>query len=105
VIPAIIVGTFQIASFVTVTYSTLTIRRQIMKNHMQHVNTSIMMLHMIVFFFYIFSGIGFYIALVNYAQQLRTDKNYKASRKALIMETLCIGCSFVAQICQLYILR
>jgi len=64
-----------------------------------------MVLHMVSFFFYIVSGIGFYIALYNYAKHLRTYDNEKASREAVIMDTLCTACTFFAQICQLIILR
>lgn len=75
VVPSIIVGVFQSLSFVTMTYSALKIRSHIIKNHMQHINTNIMMLHMLSFFFYVTSGIGYYIMLFNFYRHFNDSKN------------------------------
>lgn len=67
VIPQMVVGTLQIVSFVIVTYSMLKIRDYLCQKQMKsHINMNIMMLHMFSFLFYVLSGIGYYIALVNF---------------------------------------
>lgn len=105
--PQIIVGGLQILSFLTVTYSTLMIRNFIYKKKMQHhMKMTVMLLHMISFLFYVASGISYYIALINFYQHFSDpEKSSQAQLRALLIDTVVVGCTFLAQLFQLFILN
>jgi len=67
-------------------------------------NLNVMLLHMFSFLFYILSGISYYIALVNFYRHF-SDSSTKAQVRAMIIDNVVVGCTFLAQLCQIFILN
>lgn len=101
----IIVGTFQILSFVLIIYSTMWIRRLIGSQQLAAtINSRMMALHAISCFAYILSGIVDYIVVFQFYQADEYDKAAAADR-AWVSAMVVNLCEFFAQICQLIIFK
>lgn len=98
----ILVGLFQLVSFVFIAVATVRIRKYIVsKNMADELNAKMMFLHVFSFSFYIISGTVFYIAEINYYETDVSDPVKKKNATQQLMMILCfsnISC-FLAQIC------
>ena len=83
-----LVGLCQFVSFVFLSIGTMRIRNQIIEKHLGgQIDTRMMLLHVLSFFLYFVSGLGFYAAEIHY---YTTDISHKqqAVRHVLVMVSL-----------------